>query len=136
LLEEKEIASVQKNVTNCPINNTFKIIGKKFTILILRNMIYLNQTRFNQLLDSIEEINAKTLSVRLKEMQKDGLVERKIYPGTPVKVEYHITGKGRALIPILYQMAKFSIQYCPKDVFKDKKPRTVEELFGYEPRQS
>jgi DNA-binding HxlR family transcriptional regulator len=132
-MEDKEIASVQKNMANCPINNTFKIIGKKFTVLILRNMIYLNQTRFNQLLDSIEEINAKTLSARLKEMQKDGLVERKIYPGIPVKVEYRVTEKGKALIPILYQMAKFSIQYCPKDVFKDKKPRTVEEVFGYQP---
>ena len=80
-MEDKEIASIQKNMTNCPINNTFKIIGKKFTILILRNMIYLNQKRFNQLLDSIEEINAKTLSARLKEMQKDGLIERKIYHG-------------------------------------------------------
>ena len=36
--------------------------------------------------------------------------------------------KGRALIPILYQMAKFSIQYCPKDVFKDKKPRMIEDV--------
>lgn len=131
-MEDKEIASIQKNMTNCPINNTFKIIGKKFTILVLRNMIYLNQKRFNQLLDSIEEINAKTLSARLKEMQKDGLIERKIYHGIPVKVEYHITEKGRALIPLLYQMARFSIQYCPKDVFKDKKPRGIEEMFGYQ----
>jgi DNA-binding HxlR family transcriptional regulator len=133
-LEEKGTVSVQNNMTRCPINNTFKIIGKKFTVLILRNIIYTNQTRFNQLLDSIEEINAKTLSTRLKEMQKDGLIERKIYHETPIKIQYYITKKGMALIPTLDQMAKFSMQHCAKDVFKDKEPRTFKEVFGYEPR--
>jgi DNA-binding HxlR family transcriptional regulator len=69
----------------CPINNTFKIIGKKFTILILRNMINGNQNRFNQLLNSIEESNPKTLSTRLKEMEKMGLIKRRVYYNqTPV----------------------------------------------------
>jgi DNA-binding HxlR family transcriptional regulator len=72
----------------CPINNTFKIIGKKFTILILRNMINGKQSRFNQLLNSIEESNPKTLSARLREMEKDGLIKRKVYPHEkPVRIE-------------------------------------------------
>ncbi len=50
----------------CPIDNTFKIIGKKFTIHIIRNMAMHGQTRFNQLLDGIEDANPKTLSARLK----------------------------------------------------------------------
>jgi DNA-binding HxlR family transcriptional regulator len=127
---------MQKNTIRCPINNTFKIVGKKFTVLILRNMIYLNQTRFNKLLDSIEEINAKTLSSRLKEMEKDGLIERKIYHESPVRIEYDMTEKGMALAPILEQMATFSMKYCAKDVFKDKKPRTFNEVFGYEAKQN
>jgi DNA-binding HxlR family transcriptional regulator len=127
---------MQKNTIRCPINNTFRIVGKKFTVLILRNMIYLNQTRFNKLLDSIEEINAKTLSSRLKEMEKDGLIERKIYHESPVRIEYDMTEKGMALAPILEQMATFSMKYCAKDVFKDKKPRTFKEVFGYETKQN
>lgn len=114
----------------CPIDNTFKIVGKKFTVLILRNMISLGQKRFNQLLDSIEGINPKTLSVRLREMERNGLIERKVYPETPIRVEYHLTGKGEALRPILEQMAAFSLQYCCKEVFKDGKPRTFGEVFG------
>ena len=127
---------MQKNTIRCPINNTFSIVGKKFTVLILRNMIYLNQTRFNKLFDSIEEINAKNLSSRLKEMEKDGLIERKIYHESPVRIEYDMTEKGMALTPILEQMATFSMKYCAKDVFKDKKPRTYKEVFGYETKQN
>jgi len=53
-------------------------------------MIYLNQIRFNKLLNSIEGINAKTLSIRLKEMEKDGLIRRKIYNESPIRIEYEM----------------------------------------------
>ncbi|MFL6331661.1 MAG: winged helix-turn-helix transcriptional regulator [Nitrososphaeraceae archaeon] len=115
----------------CPINNTFKIIGKKFTILILRNMINGNQNRFNQLLNSIEESNPKTLSTRLKEMEKIGLIKRRVYHNqTPVRIEYYPTDKGLALQPILDMMAAYSMKYCSKDVFKDSKPREFRQIYG------
>ncbi|HYY50479.1 MAG TPA: helix-turn-helix domain-containing protein [Nitrososphaeraceae archaeon] len=117
----------------CPINNTFKIIGKKFTILILRNMINGNQNRFNQLLNSIEESNPKTLSARLKEMEKMGLIKRKVYYNqSPVRIEYYPTEKGLALQPILDMMAAYSMKYCSKDVFKDSKPREFKQVYGRE----
>ncbi|MDQ3971056.1 MAG: helix-turn-helix transcriptional regulator [Thermoproteota archaeon] len=115
----------------CPINHTFKLVGKKFTMLIIRNMIHRDHKRFNQFLE-IEDINAKVLSARLKEMEKDGLIERKIYPDTPVRVEYTITEKGRALEPILDQMSAFSMKYCAKDIFKDGKTRKPEQVYRYE----
>ena len=115
-------------IKRCPINNAFRILGKKFTVLILRNMMYMNQTRFNQFLDSIEDINPKTLSARLREMEKDGLLERKVHSEVPVRVEYRLTEKGRALQPVLEQMAQFSMTFCPKDVFKDGRPRTLGQL--------
>jgi len=115
----------------CPINHTFKLVGKKFTMLIIRNMIHRDHKRFNQFLE-IEEINAKILSARLKEMEKDGLIERKVYPDTPVRVEYSITEKGRALEPILDQMSAFSMRYCAKDIFKDGKARTPEQVYAFE----
>jgi DNA-binding HxlR family transcriptional regulator len=67
-----------------PINNTFEIIGKKFTILILRNMINDKQTRFNQFLNSIECNNPKTLSIRLKDGE-NGIDREKVFPNeTPI----------------------------------------------------
>ena len=121
---------ISEQMKCCPIDNTFKIVGKKFTIHILRNMIFLNQTRFSQFLESIEGINPKTLSVRLHEMEKTRLVKRKVYPDIPIRTEYTITEKGEALKPIIEQMAAFSMKYCSCDVFKDGKPRTVEQVFG------
>ena len=111
----------------CPLDNTFKLIGKRFTVLIVRNMMS-NQTRFNQFLKSVEGINPKTLSTRLKEMEKNGLILRKIYHETPVRIEYYLTEKGEHLKSILDQMAIFSVQFCAKDVFNDGKPRTYEEI--------
>ncbi len=93
-------------------------------------MTWLNQSKFSQFLESIEGINPKTLSVRLREMEKSGLIKRQVYPDTPIRIEYTITEKGEALKPIIRQMADFSMKYCPREVFKDGKPRTVEQVFG------
>lgn len=116
----------------CPIDNTFRLMGKKFTALVIRNMLHSGHKRFNQFME-IKNINAKILSARLKEMEKDGLIKREIFHETPVRIEYTITEKGRALQPILDQMAAFSTLYCAKDVFKDGKARKIEEVYGYAP---
>jgi DNA-binding HxlR family transcriptional regulator len=126
----QELKTISDQMKCCPVDNTFKIVGKKFTIHILRNMTLLHHTRFNQFLVSIEGINPKTLSVRLKEMEKSGLIKRNVYHETPIRIEYCITEKGNALKPIIMQMAAFSMKYCSCDVFKDGKPRTVEQVFG------
>jgi DNA-binding HxlR family transcriptional regulator len=129
--------TVNKNNSNniemksCHINNTFKIVGKKFTVLIIRNMINGKQNRFNQLLNSLEEGNPKTLSLRLREMENLGLIKRKVYSHeTPIRIEYYPTEKGLALQPILDMMAAYSMKYCSKDVFKDSKPHQFKEIYG------
>jgi DNA-binding HxlR family transcriptional regulator len=116
---------------SCPVDNTFKIIGRKFTVLIIRNMINGKQNRFNQLLKSLEGANPKTLSVRLREMEKIGLIKRKVYSHeSPIRIEYYPTEKGLALQPILDMMAAYSMRYCSKDVFKDAKPREFKDVYG------
>lgn len=129
-MKEEECKIVLDSLKTCPIDNTFKIIGKKFTVHIIRNMSQLGQTRFNEFLDSIEGINPKTLSARLREMERNGIIERKIYPGTPVKIEYAMTKKGLALKPVLEAMAAYSMQYCAKDIFKDGKPKILKEIYS------
>ena len=116
-----------EGMKNCPLDITSRLIGKKFTVLILRNMMS-NQTRFNQFIESIEGINPKTLSTRLKEMEKNGLTRRKVYPETPIRIEYYLTEKGIELKSILDQMVVFSTRYCANDVFKDGKSRTYKEI--------
>lgn len=116
----------------CPIDNTFRIIGKKFTVLILRNMIYSRQKHFNEFLNSIEGINANTLSTRLREMEKNKIIERTIYHETPVRIEYSLTEKGKELLPILDQMAAFSMKHAP-EIFRNNKTSSFQEITGRNP---
>lgn len=115
----------RKDIKCCPIDTTFRLVGKKFTILIIREMMR-DKTRFNQFLDSIEGINPKILSARLKEMEKSGLIRRKVYSTeTPVRIGYFLTEKGSALKSISNQMTIFSMRDCAKEVFKDRKPKAL-----------
>lgn len=116
----------REDIKSCPIDTTFRLVGKKFTILIIREMMR-DRTRFNQFLDSIEGINPRIVSARLKEMEKSGLIRRKVYSiETPVRIGYFLTEKGSALKSMLDQMAIFFMRHCAKEVFKDRKPRTLE----------
>jgi len=116
----------------CPINNSLKIFQQKFALNIIRNMMLLKQTKFNQFLRSIEGINTKTLSIRLKELEEYGLIERNVSQKRPLQVEYSLTKKGNALDSILSHMAEFSAQYEPEKIFKDEKPRHVKQYFRAE----
>lgn len=119
---------MNSNLKVCPIYNTFDLVGKKFTILILRDMMLYGKTRFNELLESVEDINSKTLSLRLREMERDGLIKRRVYDEMPLRVEYELTEKAKQLRPILEQMGEFSARFCATDVFRDKKPRAFKQV--------
>ena len=73
-------------------------------------MLY-GKKRFNELRESVEDINSKTLAIRLREMEHDGLIVRHVYPEIPVKVEYKLTEKAKNLKPILEQLGEFSTRY-------------------------
>lgn len=116
---------------SCPIDNSLKILGQKYALHIIRNLLLLKQTKFGQFLRSIEGINTKTLSIRLRELEDCSLIKRTIIPGRPVHTEYSLTDKGMALEPILSQLAVFSSKYEPKTVFKDGRPRlTISQIFN------
>ena len=115
----------------CPIDNSLKILGQKYALHIIRNLLLLKQTKFGQFLRSIEGINSKTLSIRLRELEDCDLIKRTIIPGRPVHIEYSLTDKGMALEPILSQLAIFSSRYEPKTIFKDGRPKmTVNQIFN------
>ena len=135
MAQELESITLKEHLKNwglkgCPINNSLKIFQQKFALNIIRNMMLLKQSKFSQFLGSIEGINTKTLSIRLKELEEFGLIERKVTQQRPLQVEYSLTKKGKALDPILALMAEFSFQYEPEKIFKDKKPRHVKSYFG------
>lgn len=115
----------------CPIDRSLKIMGQRYALHIMRNMILLKQNRFNQFLNSIEGINTKTLSIRLQQLEEYSLVERKVIPGKPSHTEYYPTEKGMAVQRILAEIASFSIKYEPEIIFVDRKSRNnMKPLFG------
>ncbi len=135
--QKLEMITLKEHLKNwglkgCPINNSLKIFQQKFALNIIRNMMMLKQSKFSQFLGSIEGINTKTLSIRLKELEGYGLIERNVTQQRPLQVEYSLTKKGKALDPILALMAEFSFQYEPEKIFRDKKPKHVKQYFGTE----
>jgi DNA-binding HxlR family transcriptional regulator len=121
---------------HCPIDNSIKMFGKKFTLHILRNMILLKQTRFSQFLDSIEGISTKTLTIRLREMEKEGLIKKALISTKPVQTEYSVTKKGKTLEPVLELLGEFSMRYEAVVIFKDSKPHDFEGVYGRNVRLS
>ncbi|QLH07856.1 transcriptional regulator [Nitrosopumilus ureiphilus] len=90
------------------------------------------QSRFNEFLSSVDGINSNTLAVRLKEMEKGKLITKKILSKTPLRIEYALTNKGSDLIPVLEQMAAFSLKHEPQ-IYFDKKTRSFQEVCGRNP---
>ena len=117
-----EIVYNSLELRSCPIEVTFKIIGKKWTILIIREM-HRGTKQFNRFLENIEGITPKVLTERLRELQRLGIVKRRIVSEYPVRVEYEMTDLGKEFEPVLLAAASFSMRNMPKIVFKDGKSR-------------
>lgn len=94
------------NHTNCGVAKTLKIIGSKWTMLIIHNL-FTGKKRFGELQKLLGTISPKTLSQRLFELEKDGIVKKKIFAEIPLHVEYSLTTKGESLKSIFETMAKW-----------------------------
>lgn len=94
-------------------NYTMSLIQGKYKMFILYALMGFKVVRFNELKKYIKTISYKTLSLTLKELEADGLVNRKEYPQIPPKVEYRLTEKGKSLIPILDQLCTWGEAHRP-----------------------
>lgn len=86
---------------------TLSVIGGKWKMLILYLLAEDQTVRFNEMKRKIGAITFKTLSTQLKELEADGLVNRKEYPQIPPKVEYSLTNKGETLLPVLEELCEW-----------------------------
>ena len=93
-------------------------------------MLLYKQTKFNQFLESVEGINSRTLSLRLRQLKNCGIIIRQVIPEVPIRIEYSLTEKGKLLMPVLEQLGEFSTQYCSDDIFRDKKPRPFKHVMA------
>ena len=100
---------------SCPIEVALKYVGKKWSIDLIKNLFY-GMSHFNEFLEANPKLSAKMLSQRLKDLEKNGLVEKKVVSVTPLSIEYHLTDKGRALNKVVYELAVFAMTACESEV--------------------
>ena len=102
----------------CPVATTVQLIGSKWKLLILRNLMQ-RPWRFNELRRDLEGISQKVLTDSLRSMEEDGILTRTVYPEVPPRVEYALSGLGQSLRPIIEAMAEWGQNY--KDRFQVRK---------------
>lgn len=94
----------------CPVETTLSLIGSKWKVLILRDLLP-GTKRFGELKKSIGHVSQKVLTNQLREMESQGLVNRKVYAEVPPRVEYSLTDLGLSLKPILDAMWNWGEEY-------------------------
>ena len=100
----------KKLLPACPVETTLTLIGDKWKVLILRDLMN-GKMRFGELKKSIGSVSQKVLTAQLRDMEKSGLVNRTVYAEVPPKVEYSLTETGKSLEPILNAMKNWGEDY-------------------------
>jgi DNA-binding HxlR family transcriptional regulator len=119
----------QVKFTQCPIQTTLGVLGKKWTMLILRDIGFLKIVRFNRILESIPGLTPRVLSMRLRELEVEGFIKCVDEKKSPIMVVWRLTDKGRDTLPILMQFTAFGSKWHADVVFEDKRPRGLYEIF-------
>ena len=94
----------------CPVCKTAEIVCGKWTLLLIRDLSE-GRSRFCELERSLQGISPRTLSLRLRALEEEGIVERDTFPEVPPRVEYQLTEKGRALLPLIDDMREYGTRW-------------------------
>ncbi len=100
----------KEELPECPVATTVQLIGSKWKLLILRNLLA-RPWRFNELRKSLEGISQKVLTDSLRSMEEDGIITRTVYPEVPPRVEYALSDLGKSMRPIIKAMEEFGLDY-------------------------
>ncbi len=95
---------------DCPVATTVQLLGSKWKLLILRNLLA-RPWRFNELRRDLEGISQKVLTDSLRSLEEDGIITRSVYPEVPPRVEYAMSELGESMRPIIDAMAEFGLRY-------------------------
>lgn len=101
---------LKKDLPACPVATTVQLIGNKWKLLIMRNLL-VRPWRFNELQKSLDGISQKVLTDSLRSMEADGIIIRTVYPEVPPRVEYSLSELGQSIRPILISMEQWGASY-------------------------
>jgi len=109
-MEQKEVEEEEEQKCKA-INNIWEVLGKKWALLILKNLHAKEAIRFNELKRTLGEISSTVLAARLLEMEREGLISKKIYLEIPPRVEYRLTTRARELGSILKDLGEWALRW-------------------------
>ena len=110
--------------STCPVCRTAEVVCGKWTLLLIRHLAA-GSSRFCELERSLEGISPRTLSLRLRALEDEGIVERHTYPEVPPRVEYALTPKGEALVPLIDDMRSYGTRWL---LSEDAEPEPAASL--------
>jgi DNA-binding HxlR family transcriptional regulator len=99
----------------CPVITALEVIGERWVILILRDLLRNPSRRFQDLQDSLQGCAPSTLSTRLKSLEANGLIERRLYEQHPPRLEYLLTAKGREVGPVVASLRDWGLRLQEQD---------------------
>lgn len=105
------IMLTKEELPECPVATTVQLIGNKWKMLIIRNLIYNGKQRFSDFIRTIPAISKKVLTDNLRALEDDGLIEREVFAEVPPRVEYSLSEIGKSLRPIWDAMEAWGIEY-------------------------
>jgi DNA-binding HxlR family transcriptional regulator len=98
-------------INDCPVARTLDLIGERWTILLLRDLLLRGPRRFRDFQDSLPGVAPNTLSARLKSLEDNGLVQRRLYTDRPPRLEYLLTEKGNSLGPVVKALREWGAKH-------------------------
>lgn len=101
----------REELPECPVATTVQLIGNKWKLLIIRNLVFNEKQRFTDFVNSIPAISKKVLTDNLRALEEDGLINREVFAEVPPRVEYSLTELGKTLKPILDAMFEWGTEY-------------------------
>jgi len=124
---------VNVEFADCPVETSLNTLGKKWAMLIIRDIGVYGIDRFSQLLKSLSGIPSKILATRLKELEGEGFLARNVERAVPPQiVRWSLTDKGLDAARVGMMMAAFGCKWSADKVFDDKRPRKMHEIYNRE----
>lgn len=112
----------------CPVDRTLNLISKKWSIQIIRDMFF-GKKHFKEFKEDKPKLSNKVLSKCLKDLEENGLIEKKVLNTTPVTTEYYLTDYGRSMNRIVYELAMFTLNDRLDNNYSDDKREELKDTF-------
>ncbi len=111
--QRKPTSRVRTPRSPCPIANTLDILGDKWTLLVVRDLLFLGKRLYGEFMQSGEGIPTNILADRLKRLEETGLVTKEPYQSNPIRHQYRLTRKGTELFPVLREIIRWANKHIP-----------------------